>query len=77
MRVLNLIKKTVQEFVEIDENSITEDTNLLRDLHLTSYDIVSIIGRLEEDLGIEIPDREIRDLDTVGELNEYLRKKLM
>lgn len=75
--MLNLIKKTILEFVEIDENAITEDCHFVRDLHLTSYDVVCIIGKLESDLGVEIPDREIRDLETVGELDQYLAKKLL
>jgi acyl carrier protein len=75
--MLNLVKKTIQEFVEVDENEITEDTYFIKDLHLTSYDIVSMIGKLESDLGVEIPDREIRDLETAGELVEYLKNKIL
>lgn len=73
--MLKLIINTIQEFVEIDENEITEDTHFVRDLHLTSYDIVSVIGKLENSLGVEIPDGEIRNLETVGELREYLKGK--
>jgi acyl carrier protein len=75
--MLNLVKKTICEYVEVDENAITEDTYFIRDLHLTSYDIVSMIGKLESDLGVEIPDREIRDLETVGELVEYLKNRIL
>lgn len=74
--MLTLIRKTVMEFVDVEGDDITEDTHFIRDLHLTSYDIVSIIAKLEEDLGVEIPDREIRDLETVGDLVEYLKKKI-
>lgn len=75
--MLNLIIRIIQEFAEVDESSITEATNFINDLHLTSYDIVGIIGKIESDLGIEIPDREIRNLDTVGELIKYLNSKLL
>jgi acyl carrier protein len=75
--MLNLIRKTISEFVEVEQINITEDTHFTRDLQLTSYDIVSIIGKLEEDLGVEIPDREIRDLETVGELISYLSNKIL
>lgn len=50
-------------------------THFVKELKLTSYDIVSIVGKLEEDLDIEIPDREISSLETVGDLLEYLSKK--
>jgi acyl carrier protein len=75
--VFNLIKKTILEFVDIDENTIKEDSYFVRDLHMTSYDVVCIIGKLEDDLGIEILDREIRDFETIGELDQYLTKKLL
>lgn len=74
--MLNLIKKTILEFVEVDEDSITEETNFTRDLQLTSYDVVCMMGKMESVLGVEISDREINDLETVGELIEYLKKKL-
>lgn len=75
--MFNLIIKTMKEFVDIDESKVNEDTHFILDLHLTSYDIVSMIGVLEDDLGVEIPDRKIRDLDTVGALVKYLEEKLV
>lgn len=74
--MLNYIRKNIVEYVDVDENSITESTHFARDLHLNSYDFVSIVGKVESDLGIEIPDIEIRDLQTAGEMAEYLKKKM-
>ncbi len=58
--MINLIIKTIKEYVDVDENQITKDTNFLLDLHLTSFDIVSMVGELEDDLGIEIPDSMLK-----------------
>jgi len=77
LKVYNLILKTLKEFIEIDESTVNESTHFIRDLNLTSYDIVSMIGQLEYDLGIEIPDREIRNYETIGELSEYLKQKIL
>lgn len=74
--MLNYIRKNVVEYVDIDENDITENTHFVRDLHLNSYDFVSIVGKVESELGIEIPDIEIRDLQTAGDMADYLKKKL-
>jgi len=74
--MLKFIIRTIQEFVEVNEDEITEDTHFISDLHLTSYDIVSIVGKLESSLGIEIPD-EIRNLETIGDLKKYLEEKGM
>jgi acyl carrier protein len=74
--MLTLIKKLIMEFADVDEDAITEQSSFMGDLHLTSYDVVCLIGKLEENLGVEIPDREIRDITTVGELLDYLGKKM-
>ncbi len=74
--MLNMIRKTIIEFVEVDEETITEETNFLQDLNLNSYDFANIVGKMEEALGIEIPDRDLRKLETVGDVKEYILKKL-
>jgi len=74
--MINLIIKIIKEYVDIDGIEITEDTNFLLDLQLTSFDIVSMIGELENDLGIEIEDKVLKDLETVGILAKYLEDKI-
>ena len=71
-----MIRKTIIEFVDIDEEKITEETNFITDLNINSYDFANIIGRFEDNLGIEIPDRDLRKLETVKDVQEYLIKKL-
>lgn len=68
--------KKLLEYVDVEESLITDKTHLILDLHMNSYDCVNIVGRIEEELGIEIPDIEIRNLLTVGELSDYLQAKM-
>jgi acyl carrier protein len=74
--MLNFIRKNILEFVDVAEDSITEETSFINDLHMNSYDIVSMIGKIESELNTEIPDIDIRDLQTVGDLCKYLIKKM-
>lgn len=74
--MLNTIRKTIVEFVDVDEEKITSETRFIEDLELNSYDFANIIGKLEEILDIEIPDRDLRNLETIGDVEEYLKKKL-
>lgn len=74
--MLSYIRKSLMEYVDVEESSITEDTRFVADLNLNSYDIISLVGKAENDLGIEIPDVAIRDLMTVGDMAEYLKNKL-
>lgn len=75
--MLSIITNLVQEYVEIEENELNENTNPIRDLHLNSYDFISIIGRLESELGIDINERELKNLETLGELDAYIKSKMI
>ena len=74
--MLDMIRKILLEYVDVPKESITEATDFVRDLHMNSYDFVSLIGQLEENLGIETPDDELQELHTVGDVVEYLKSKV-
>ena len=75
--MLSIITNLIMEYVEVREEDLTPDVNPVRDLCLNSYDFISIIGRLESELGIEIDEREIRNLETLGELDAYVKSKMI
>ncbi len=74
--MLELLRKAIAEYAEVDVETITRDTDFVFDLDMNSYDFVRLVGQLEEALCIEVPDVELRDLRTVGEVEDYLREKL-
>ncbi len=74
--MLTIIKNLIKEYVDVTDDEITPETNPVTDLHLNSYDFISIIGRLENDLGIEINERDLRKIETLGELDTYIRSKM-
>ncbi|MEE0958833.1 MAG: acyl carrier protein [Lachnospiraceae bacterium] len=70
--MLDRIKQVILEYVEIEESKISEDTNLIEDLGLNSYDLMSLAGAMEEEFDIEISDRDVTNIVTVGDLMEYI-----
>lgn len=74
--MVEYVYKKIQEYVDIDKRFLSEDTNIVLDLHINSYDFISIIGDIESELGIEIPDIDIRDLQTVSDIAKYLDIKM-
>ncbi len=76
MNLLGAITNTIKDYADVDDSQITRDTDPVRDLHLNSYDLMSVIGRLETDLGVEIAERDVRRLVTLGDLDDYLKAKL-
>ena len=56
-----------------DKNmQISEDTILLTDLGLNSLELVEMVCEVEEEFGVEIPDRIISSLKTIKDLMDYL-----
>lgn len=69
-----LVIDTIMEVTELPKEKITLNSNLLTDLELDSIDIVSLIAAFEEKLNIEIPDKDIKNFQTVQDMVNYLKK---
>ena len=61
--------------VDVDENRITEDTNLQDDLGVDSLDAVELVIVLEDLFDIDIPDEEAEGLRTVGDIVRYIEQR--
>ncbi len=64
----------LSEFTEKKANEMTMETLLLNDLDMDSFDTVNAVVSFEEEFHIEIPDRDIYDFRTVGDIVNYLIK---
>ena len=47
---------------------LSEEMDLVKDVGLNSMDMIQMIVGIEEEFGIEISDRALRDIVTVGDL---------
>ena len=61
----------LKEYCEID-GEITRNSALIEDLGLSSLDVINIVAEFEDEFDIEIPDRIIPTLRTVGDIVDYL-----
>lgn len=64
--------KIIAGIAEVPEKSINENTNLLADLDLESLDLVTLISEIETKYELEIPDKEIKKIQTVSDIINYL-----
>lgn len=51
------------------------DTDFVSDLGFNSFDVVNIVGAFEDEFGITIPTRDIRQFRRVSDVLDYLEKK--
>ncbi len=74
--MLDRIRSIICEFVDIDPEAITLDTNIRTDLGLNSLELVNLAVEIEEEFDVEIPDREAMGLETVADairiIEEYM-----
>ncbi len=74
--MLDKIRNIICEFVDIDPNDITLETNIRTELGLNSLELVNLAVEIEEEFDVEIPDREAMGLETVADaiklIEEYM-----
>ena len=69
--MLEKLKEIIKEHTGSDID-ITENTVLLTDLGMSSFDLVQLVCAVEDEFDIEIPDREIKNFKTVGDVIGFI-----
>ena len=70
---LEKIKAIIAEVLNIDADSITEDTTFVDDLGADSLDIFQIILGIAEEYDIELDNESVEQIQTVGDAVEAIR----
>lgn len=70
--VLEKIKVILAEQFDVEEDSLKLETDLQDDLGADSLDVVDLLMSIEDEFEIEIPDEEIENIRTVGDLVNYI-----
>lgn len=66
------IKELIVNYVEVDPDTITENSRFIEDLNFNSYDFMSMLGELETELDVTINEEDVLNIHTVGEAIRYL-----
>lgn len=70
------VRKVLAEQFAFDESQVTVESRFSEDLDADSLDMVEATMALEEALGIQIADDEVKDVKTVGETVALAAEKL-
>jgi acyl carrier protein len=74
--VLEKVKMILSSQFEVEQDTITPETNIQEDLGADSLDVVDMLMSLEDEFDVEIPDEKIETLRTVGEVVAYIEEHL-
>lgn len=70
--VLEKVKALLSDQFDVEEDEITAESNLADDLGADSLDVVDLLMSIEDEFEVEIPDSEVENLKTVGNLVSYI-----
>ena len=73
--MLDKMREIIAEQLNCDGETIGLDTSFKDDLGADSLDLFELVMALEEEYGLEIPAEELSDVETVGDIIEYLKNK--
>ena len=64
----------ITNYVEVKREDIKPESRFMEDLGFSSFDFMSMLGELEEELELEIEVEEAANIRTVQEAVEYLER---
>ncbi len=74
--VLEKVKAILCDQLDVEEDSINLDSSVTDDLGADSLDVVDLVMSLEEEFDIEIPDEDVENMKTVGNIVKYIEEKV-
>lgn len=66
------LKEIICQYVEVEEDKITEDSRFMEDLGFNSFDFMTLVGEVEERYDIEVEERDVVQIKTIKDAMDYI-----
>ncbi len=70
--IFDKIKDIIVDQLGVEDEAVSMETHLMKDLEADSLDAVEIIMAIEDEFGMEIPDEDAEKFQTVGDIVKYV-----
>ena len=74
--MLQVVRDKAEQLLGLEADQVQEDRSFVDDLGVDSLSLVEFTMDLEDALGIELPEEELTDLATIGQLVDLAVGKL-
>ncbi|MCI9033665.1 MAG: acyl carrier protein [Lachnospiraceae bacterium] len=64
----------IVNYVEVKKEDIKPESRFMEDLGFSSFDFMSMLGEVEDELNVEIDQEEAANIRTVQEAVDYLER---
>ncbi|NIU75337.1 MAG: acyl carrier protein [Gammaproteobacteria bacterium] len=69
------VKEIIVNELGVEAEKVTPEASFVEDLGADSLDTVELVMAFEEEFGIEIPDEDAEQLQTVGDAIKYIEEQ--
>ena len=73
--MLEEMKEIIADQLGVSEDEVTLEASFKEDLDADSLDLFELVMALEEEYDVEIPSDDLAELNTVGDVINYLKDK--
>ena len=73
--VFDKVKELISEQLDVKADDITEASNIQDDLGADSLDVVDLVMALEDGFDVEIPEDQVENIKTVGDIVKFIEDK--
>ncbi len=76
MEIFEKIRDIIADQLDVaDKDIITEASVITDDLGADSLDVVDLVMAIEDEFSVEIPEDEVENIKTVGDIVKYVEDK--
>ena len=72
--VFERIREIICDQLDLEEDKVTMDSDIMEDFEADSLDVVDLVMSIEDEFGVEVPDDQIENFRTVGDVVRYIEE---
>ena len=72
--MLEKLIEVICRYVDIDPAKLSAETNIRSELGLNSLELINIAVAIEDEFDVEIPDREVMNIETLADAVKIIEK---
>ena len=72
--IFERIREIICEQLDLEEDNVTLDSNIMEDFEADSLDLVDLVMSLEDEFNMEVPDDQVENFRTVGDVVRYIEE---
>ena len=72
--VFERIREIICDQLDLEEDKVTMDSDIMEDFEADSLDVVDLVMSIEDEVGLEVPDDQIENFRTVGDVVRYIEE---